>query len=62
MFYFLFTIILIHGETVIDIPILSLEDKAEDEIYDLIDKHLKPLPKNNDGAINKEAKGFNTTM
>ena len=40
------------------LDILTLETKAEDEIYTLIDKHLKPLPKNADGTINKEAKGF----
>lgn len=42
----------------IDVPILNLEDKAEDEVYALIDRHLRPLPKNSDGTINKEAKGF----
>lgn len=38
--------------------IWTLEEKAEDEVYAFIDKHLKPLPKNNNGTINKEAKGF----
>ena len=42
----------------IDIPLRSLEDEAEREVYILIDKHLRALPKNNDGIINKEAKGF----
>ena len=42
----------------LNITLLTLEDKAEDEVYALIDKHLRPLPKNSDGTINKEAKGF----
>ena len=42
----------------IEVPIKSLSDKAEDEAYVLIDKHLKSLPKNTDGSIDKNAKGF----
>ena len=38
--------------------IVTLEVGAEDEIYAFINKHLKPLPKNNDGTINKNARGF----
>ena len=41
-----------------EIPFLTLENEVADEIYALIDKHLKPLPKNSDGSINKESKGF----
>ena len=38
--------------------ILTLEKEAENEIYAFVDKQLRPLPKNNDGTINKEAEGF----
>ena len=40
------------------IPFFTLENEVTDEIYILIDKHLKPLPKNPDGSIDKEADGF----
>ena len=36
----------------------SLRHEAENEINSFIDKNLKPLPKNKDGSINKEARGF----
>ena len=42
----------------IEVPIKSLSDKAEYEVYVLIDKHLRSLPKNSDGSIDKNAKGF----
>ena len=41
-----------------NIPYLSLEEEVADEVYSLIDKHLKPLPKKSDGSIDKEADGF----
>lgn len=37
---------------------LKLSDTAEDEVYALIDKHVRPLPKKADGTIDKEAGGF----
>ena len=42
----------------VNIPYLSLEEEVADEVYSLIDKHLKPLPKKSDGSIDKEADGF----
>ena len=42
----------------VNIPFLTLENEAEREVYILIDKHLRTLPKNKDGTINTEAKGF----
>ncbi len=42
----------------IDISFYTLSDRTENELYILIDKHLRPLPKNSDGTINTEAKGF----
>ena len=40
------------------IKIFDLDDEAENEIYLLIDKHIRSLPKKEDGTINKEAEGF----
>ena len=45
-------------KTIMKIPFFTLENEVTDEIYILIDKHLKPLPKNPDGSIDKEADGF----
>lgn len=39
--------------------ILKLKDEARLEIYQYIDKNLKPLPKNDDGSFNEFASGFN---
>ena len=36
----------------------SLRDEAKKEAYKLIDKHLRKLPKNQDGTINELADGF----
>ncbi len=36
----------------VDIPLLTLLNKATDEVYFFIDKYLRPLPKNDDGTIN----------
>ena len=36
----------------------TLADEAEDEVYILIDKYLRTLPKKKDGTIDKEADGF----
>ncbi len=47
------------SRNVIDkITFWTLDEEAENEVYILIDKHLRPLPKNSDGTINKDAKGF----
>jgi len=37
---------------------ISLREEAKKEIYKLIDKHLKKLPKNKDGSINDLSEGF----
>ena len=42
----------------INISIIDLEEEAENEVYAFIDKYLRPLPKKNDGTIDKDAKGF----
>lgn len=37
---------------------LALKSEAKKEVYKLIDKHLRKLPKNQDGTINEFAEGF----
>lgn len=37
---------------------LALESEAKKEVYKLIDKHLRKLPKNQDGTINEFSEGF----
>ena len=36
----------------------ALRDEAKKEVYRLIDKHLRKLPKNQDGTINDLTEGF----
>ena len=38
--------------------LFKLDDEAENEVYLLIDKHYKKLPKKNDKTINQDADGF----
>ena len=45
-------------KTIDKITFWTLEDEAENEVYALIDKHLRPLPKKKDGTIDKNAEGF----
>ena len=37
----------------------ALKEEAKKEVYKLIDKHLRKLPKNQDGTFNEFADGFN---
>ena len=37
---------------------LALKSEAKKEVYKLIDKHLRKLPKNQDGTINEFSEGF----
>ena len=46
------------GQKMNDTYVWNLDIKAEDEVYTLIEKYLKPLPKNSDGTINKNTQGF----
>ena len=36
----------------------TLDDEAESEVYILIDRHLRTLPKKSDGTIDKDTDGF----
>ena len=40
------------------IPFMGLRYKAEEEVYHLIDKHIRPLPKKNDGSFDTSSKEF----
>lgn len=41
---------------------LALKSEAKKEVYKLIDKHLRKLPKNQDGTFNEFSEGFDITM
>ena len=42
----------------IGIKILDLRLDARDELYLMIDKHYRPMPKDATGKIDPEARGF----